>query len=88
MVFSICIKYTTENRKINSHITGYRGSGDLSVLVTAAKNRSWLVAAVPNTKYMMKYYPALIMTSGTNDNRRLTWMLLEVVVGEKMTKTN
>ena len=28
------------------------------------------------------------MTSDTNDNRRPTWMLLEVVVGEKMTKTN
>ena len=27
------------------------------MLVTAAKNRSWLVAAVPNTKYIMKYYP-------------------------------
>ena len=28
------------------------------------------------------------MVSDTNDNRRPTWMLLEVVVGEKMTKTN
>ena len=60
------------------------------MLVTAAKNRSWLVTAIPNKKYFMKYHPACNIYSDTNGNRRPTWMLLEGGGGErgKMTKTN
>ena len=45
------------------------------MLVTVAKNRSWLVAAIPNTKYIMIYYRACNIYNDNRHNRhrRLTY---------------
>ena len=40
------------------------------MLVTAGKNRSWLVAAILNTKYIMKYYSACNIYNDTRHNKQ------------------
>ena len=40
------------------------------MLVKARKNTSWLVAAIPNTKYIMKYYPAYNVYNDIRQNRQ------------------
>ena len=40
------------------------------MLVMAAKNRSWLVAAIPNTKYIVKNYPACNVYNDIRHNRQ------------------
>ena len=69
-------------------VTSYRGSGDEFVLVMAQRTKVGLSLpfSTQNTSLNIIQHVTLTMTIDTIEHRRLTSMLLEVVVEETIPK--